>query len=49
MTMHDLCNVLKKYIEDNKIKYNISYEETIRAIKENINNIEEQYKELEVK
>lgn len=45
MTMHELCSLIINYIETNKTKYNISYEETIKAIKENIEAIEEEYKE----
>ncbi len=44
MTMHELCVVLVNYIENNKVKYNISYEESFRAIKENLENIIEEYK-----
>lgn len=45
MTMHELCSLIINYIETNKVKHNIDYEETIRAIKENVETIEEQYKE----
>lgn len=45
MTMHELCSIIIQYIENNKVKYNIDYEETIRAIIENVETIKEQYEE----
>lgn len=45
MTMHELCSIIIQYIENNKVKHNIDYEETIRAIIENVETIKEQYEE----
>lgn len=43
MNINDLNDVLVKYIEDNKIKHDIDYTETINCIKELIMEIEQEY------
>ncbi len=43
----NIYDILVKYIEENKSKYNIDYFETIDVIKEYIETIEKEYKELE--
>ena len=45
MNINNLSDVLVKYIEDNKIKYNINYKETIECLKDLILIIEDEYKE----
>lgn len=41
--MKELNDIIIKYIEDNKVKHNIDYEDTINAIKQLIDEIEEEY------
>jgi len=45
--MNELINEIYKVIEDNKIKYNIDYIDSIETLKELIKEIENEYKELE--
>lgn len=47
MNINDLNDALVKYIEDNKIKHDIDYIETINCIKELIMEIEQEYKGLD--
>lgn len=45
MTMVELNNILVKYIENNKCKHDIDYEDSIDTLKELIKEIENGYKE----
>ena len=47
MTNSELYNILVKYIEDNKVKYNIPYSETIENLRDLFFEIEDDYMGLE--
>lgn len=46
MSINDIANILIDYINKNKNKYNVDYLETIRVLKELLNEIEEDYYKL---
>lgn len=45
--MKNLTDIIIEFIENNKAKYNISYKNSIESIKELIEEIEQEYEELE--
>lgn len=47
MTFHELTIILIDFIEKNKSQYNIEYQDTIKSIKEYINELEETYRQIE--
>ena len=49
MTFNDLNNILVKYIEDNKVKNDIDYMDSIESLEELLKEIKKDYKELEEK
>ncbi len=49
MTFNDLNNILVKYIEDNKVKNDIDYMDSIESLEEFLKEIKKDYKELEEK
>lgn len=44
--INDISTIIIEYIKSNKEKYNIDYEDTIEAIKEVIEDIEKDFKEI---
>ncbi len=42
-----LYDLMIKHIEDNKVKHNIDYEESIEYLKELVETIEKEYEEME--
>ena len=46
-TINDIMNIMIDYINRNKEKNNIEYQETIDALKEALNELERDYKEVE--
>lgn len=44
MTMFELNNILVKYIEDNKVEWDIDYDFSIGQLKELLKEIENEYK-----
>ena len=44
---NSLYDLMIKHIEDNKVKHNIDYEESIEYLKELVETIENEYKEME--
>jgi hypothetical protein len=49
VTFNDLNSILVKYIEDNKVKNDIDYMESIESLEELLKEIKKDYKELEEK
>lgn len=47
MAFQELTIILVDFIENNKSKYNIKYQDTIKSIKEYINQLEEEYIQIE--
>lgn len=47
MNINELNNILVEYIEQNKVKYNIDYLQTIESLKELINELKKEYQNIE--
>ena len=45
---NSLYDLMIKHIEDNKVKHNIDYEESIDYLKELVETIEKEYKDLDL-
>lgn len=45
-TINEINNILIDYIEENKTKNNIDYDETLETLQELLNEIKKEYKEL---
>lgn len=45
---NSLYDLMIQHIEDNKVKHNIDYEDSIEYLKELIDTIENEYKEMEL-
>ena len=43
----NMYDIIVDYIENNKVKYNIDYKETIEYLKELIEEIEKEYENIE--
>lgn len=46
LTIADLNDILVKFIETNKVKFDIEYADSLETLKELLNEIEEDYKSL---
>lgn len=46
ITINEINNILIDYIEENKTKNNIDYDETIETLQELLNEIKKEYEEL---
>jgi hypothetical protein len=44
----NMYDIIIDYIENDKVKYNIDYKDTIKYLKELIKQIEEEYKNIEM-
>ena len=46
LTMSDLNDILVKFIETNKVKFDIEYKDSLETLKELLDEIERDYKSL---
>jgi hypothetical protein len=47
MNINELSSILVNYIEENKIKHNIDYYDTINTLQEMLGNIKKDYKDMQ--